>query len=1021
MKSSSSSQFIVLGAGRPTGSIGVQKASLKANGTPWIVSAIANHVEQRHFVAGYDLESAAVRYPEFMISVNANWSKTGNVASLLCVPFEVNHNLLVSYADVLFREEIVQRLLADNSDVVVAVDQMWRERYARRTEHDLSTAEKVAFEEGKVSKIGSSIDIVLAQAEFIGLVKFSPKVAMLLKEKNGVVGNLENSAMLPDLISELLKDDTVSVSWHDVAGDWSELNAPQDLAHFVLGTKAETLDRIRSLVQTLYVEDQVRFTVRDYTSSSSKVIGDIQTAFNNAPVIVRSSAQAEDSWQTANAGAFESVLNVDSSNAIALGNAIDRVIASYDNVVDVDQILVQPMVHDVVASGVAFTRTLSHGAPYFVINFDNTEGQTDGVTGGTGFPQMLFVHHEAPSLPWDAPAWAKQLIVGIKELIGLVGYDSLDIEFAVNDAGKIILLQLRPIAVDHSKWTIDDKLLKMELGEAERRFRSLSEHTGNVLGSRAVFGVMPDWNPAEIIGTRPSLLSSSLYRYLICDETWALQRAQYGYRDVRPQPLIVAFAGHPFVNVRASMSSFVPDSLPDSLGNRLVDHYLERLIDHPEFHDKVEFDVAFTCLSFDFHERANRQLGGAGFTEEEIETLRKGLATVTGNGFRRYGYDLTEIENLGTRFDYIMGRDLSHLERACMLLEDCRRFGTLAFSHLARSGFVAMTLLRSAVNLGYINQDFLDRYLGSISTVAKEFVQDGQKLAATPDFWQAFIGKYGHLRPGTYDILSPTYRERENLIKGQFLEETATAGITDHKIKPLEWPKEGQRKIVERLEELGVRLDFDQFDTFCRTVIEGREYAKFVFTRNLSQALDELVSYGQQIGVDRARLSNVPIESLFALRAGETFGQPDEFISQLSEFYESRRKVTQNAELPPLIHSVDQFYAFNYPSSQPNFVGTKSITAPVHVQTDNAHCELDDVKNKVVVIPQADPGFDWLFGCGIVGLVTAYGGANSHMAIRCAEFGLPAAIGVGEVMFERLQHAGMVSLDCSQRTIQIIT
>ena len=71
---------------------------------------------------------------------------------------------------------------------------------------------------------------------------------------------------------------------------------------------------------------------------------------------------------------------------------------------------------------------------------------------------------------------------------------------------------------------------------------------------------MPDWNPAEIIGTKPYSLSFDLYRYLITDEVWATQRAEYGYRDVRPHPLLVSFSGHPYVDVRASFNSFIPNS-----------------------------------------------------------------------------------------------------------------------------------------------------------------------------------------------------------------------------------------------------------------------------------------------------------------------------------------------------------------------------------------------------------------------------------------------------------------------------
>jgi phosphoenolpyruvate-protein kinase (PTS system EI component) len=43
-----------------------------------------------------------------------------------------------------------------------------------------------------------------------------------------------------------------------------------------------------------------------------------------------------------------------------------------------------------------------------------------------------------------------------------------------------------------------------------------------------------------------------------------------------------------------------------------------------------------------------------------------------------------------------------------------------------------------------------------------------------------------------------------------------------------------------------------------------------------------------------------------------------------------------------------------------------------------------NIDNKIVVIENADPGYDWIFTKNIVGLITKYGGANSHMAIRCS-------------------------------------
>jgi phosphoenolpyruvate-protein kinase (PTS system EI component) len=76
-----------------------------------------------------------------------------------------------------------------------------------------------------------------------------------------------------------------------------------------------------------------------------------------------------------------------------------------------------------------------------------------------------------------------------------------------------------------------------------------------------------------------------------------------------------------------------------------------------------------------------------------------------------------------------------------------------------------------------------------------------------------------------------------------------------------------------------------------------------------------------------------------------------------------------------------------------------------------------DIDGCIVLIESADPGFDWIFSHEILGLVTQYGGANSHMAIRCAEFGLPAAIGCGEQLFEALAKAPVIELNCAARKL----
>ena len=73
---------------------------------------------------------------------------------------------------------------------------------------------------------------------------------------------------------------------------------------------------------------------------------------------------------------------------------------------------------------------------------------------------------------------------------------------------------------------------------------------------------------------------------------------------------------------------------------------------------------------------------------------------------------------------------------------------------------------------------------------------------------------------------------------------------------------------------------------------------------------------------------------------------------------------------------------------------------------------------KVIFIESADPGYDYLFTKGIGGLITLYGGANSHMAIRCAEFNIPAAIGCGQAIYDLLSGEKMVEIDCAGEIVR---
>ena len=67
----------------------------------------------------------------------------------------------------------------------------------------------------------------------------------------------------------------------------------------------------------------------------------------------------------------------------------------------------------------------------------------------------------------------------------------------------------------------------------------------------------------------------------------------------------------------------------------------------------------------------------------------------------------------------------------------------------------------------------------------------------------------------------------------------------------------------------------------------------------------------------------------------------------------------------------------------PNFITEKAINSEIKVLSKKNMNE--NLKDKIILIENADPGYDWIFGYKISGLITKHGGVNSHMAIRCQE------------------------------------
>ncbi|MCR5508188.1 MAG: phosphoenolpyruvate synthase [Lachnospiraceae bacterium] len=774
-------------------------------------------------------------------------------------------------------------------------------------------------------------------------------------------------------------------------------------------TKAETLYH---LYNNCPFDDKdtilkpVYFGVDEWAFDPVKQYERVKNALGNVDkLIVRSSAANEDNEVFSLAGKYTSVICKNSEDAF--GKAVDEVISSYGEPVDGDNILVQRAIENVDCSGVIFTRDPNSGGRYYVINYDDTTGSTSSVTSGKGDKTKLLYWFPGKKRP--KTGWADRLCAVVECIEEHLGWDTLDMEFLIKDE-SIHILQVRPLCMNSK--AVDAAQMYPRLKRISESIRQGAAKKPFLYGKKTIYGVMPDWNPAEMIGIHPKNLAISLYKELITDNVWAYQRDNYGYANLRSFPLMLSFEGYPYIDVRVSFNSFIPDTLRPETADKLLNYYLDRLEESPEKHDRVEFEIVFSCYTFDLPERV-RILEQYGFSEDEITEIVDSLRSLTNNVANSknglWRKDIGKLAILQKRYDEIVNSSLSEIEKIYWLVADCKRYGTLPFAGLARAAFIAVQMLKSMVAGNILSMDEYEAFINDIETESSLMNRDLHAMSK-----DEFLRKYGFLRPGTYDICSKRYDEAPDLYFD--FAKTKSETLPDDDGKPsFRLTLQQMAQIREALNKHMLADDVLGLFQFIKTAIESREHAKFIFTRNVSEILRLYKEWGSRMGFDAKDIAYADIQVIKELYCGTC----DEVT--LLENSIKKGKASYNEGLgivlPPLIVDESDVWEFHIPDTVPTYITQKQVSAPIVCIESFDDLDIND---RILLIPSADPGFDWIFSHNIKGFITEYGGANSHMAIRAGELGIPAVIGVGQKMYDKLKKSDTVEIMCPLKQINVL-
>ena len=759
--------------------------------------------------------------------------------------------------------------------------------------------------------------------------------------------------------------------------------------------KAITLKKIK--IKEAIIPPFIFFKAEKYKKQKKEFLLDIKKKFNNKKIIVRSSSSDEDSTFSSNAGLFDSIPNV-ALNEIDLDIAINKVIKSYKNNLKNSYVMIQEMITDSDFSGVLTTCDIKNLSPYYVINY--FEGSDTSVaTSGNDKTKNYYIYKNYKTKKKKF----YNLIALAKILEKKFNNQFLDIEFAVKKK-KIYLLQVRPV-VTIKKELPNIKQFGLALKKLSSKLEKLKNSNHNLFGETTFFGVMPDWNPAEIIGIKPRRLASSLYEELITDFIWAKNRSSYGFNDMTSNHLMSNFLGTPYIDVRVDFNSWIPENINNKLKNKLVNYYLKLFKKNKHYHDKIEFKILLTCFNATT-EKKLLLLKNNNFSNDEIKEIRQSLKEITKLAITKIKKEIDNIEILKKKQSQVKNSKMYFIDKIYWYIEDCKKYGTYSFVGLARSGFIAIEILNSLVVEKIISLEEKNSFLQNIETITTSMLKD-TKLSRNK-----FCEKYGHLRPSTYDILSKNYKENySKYIKNKLVNKKT-------KIKDFKLSNSSKNKVILFLKHnFNFKISINELFEYIKDSIGYREYSKFIFTKSIDLVFDEIKKLGKRLSISDEKLSHMDIklikELYYILNSDDLGNLLSQDISRNKDNY----KFNKYIKLPEVIFDKKDIYEFEESSNKANYFGNDPVLANT-IYLENK--TIPNLKNKIVLINSADPGFDFIFNHQIKGLVTEYGGANSHMSIRCSELNISSAIGVGTNNFERYVNSKKLSLNPITEKIDIV-
>jgi choline kinase len=196
-------------------------------------------INQNIVVNGYKKEVLEnhLQNRDIKFYTNESYDTTNMVSTLFTAESEMDDDIIISYADIIYKPKVLQKLIDSPAEISCVVDNKWRELWEQRMDNPLDDAETMKTDSNslivELGKKPVSYDDINGQ--YIGLIKFSKNAINSAKkyyhslDKNAIYDGKTFDNMYMTSFLQMIIDNLMPITAVHIDGGWLEVDAKEDL------------------------------------------------------------------------------------------------------------------------------------------------------------------------------------------------------------------------------------------------------------------------------------------------------------------------------------------------------------------------------------------------------------------------------------------------------------------------------------------------------------------------------------------------------------------------------------------------------------------------------------------------------------------------------------------------------------------------------------------------------------------------------------------------------------------------